>query len=76
MTDDDLRQVIRDFRASVSSDLGDQHRRLDEFGDELRRRITTAETTVVNEIRALSDRLDRRLARIESRLNELEGPPT
>jgi hypothetical protein len=76
VTDDDLRQVIRDFRTSVSTDLTDQHRRLDEMGNEFRQRITTAEMTVINEIRSLADRLDRRLGRIETRLNDLEGPQT
>ena len=67
---DDMRDVVREFRASVSADLDAQHRRLDEFGSEMRSRITTTETTIVNELRALSERIDRRLDRIERRLDE------
>ena len=72
VTDDDIRRIVREFRASVSVDLDAQHRRLDEFGDEMRRRITTAETTIVNELRSLGERLDTRLGRIESRLSDME----
>jgi hypothetical protein len=73
MAEDDLRLLVREFRASVSSDLESQHQRLDELADEMRRRITIAESTIVNELRSLATRLDLRLGRIEARLNELEG---
>lgn len=73
MSDEELRTLIRDFKASVSSDLADQHRRMDEFSDEIRTRITTAETAIINEIRALSNRFDLRLGRMETRLDGLEG---
>ena len=69
----DQQQIIRDFKASVSADLADQHRRLDEFSDEVRTRIGTAETAIVNEIRSLAGRFDLRLGRIESRLTGIEG---
>lgn len=71
MSDPDLRTMVREFRSSVSADLEAQHRRLDELADEMRHRITTAETTIVNELRSLTDRLDLRLGRIENRLSDL-----
>lgn len=73
MPDDDLTQMFQDFRTSVSADLANQHRRLDEFSDEFRTRIRTAETAIVNEIRSLAGRFDLRLGRIESRLAGLES---
>jgi hypothetical protein len=73
MPDDDLKQMIREFKASVAADLADQHRRLDEFSDEVRTRIGTAETAIVNEIRSLASRFDLRLGRIESRLRGIES---
>ena len=69
----DHRQMFREFKASVSADLADQHHRLDEFSDEVRTRIGTAETAIVNEIRSLASRFDLRLGRIESRLGVIEG---
>ena len=69
----DQQQIIRDFKTSVSADLADQHRRLDEFSDEVRTRIGTAETAIVNEIRSLASRFDLRLGRIESRLTGIEN---
>jgi hypothetical protein len=69
----DHRQMFREFKASVSADLADQHRRLDEFSDEVRTRIGTAETAIINEIRSLASRFDLRLGRIESRLGAIEG---
>ncbi len=70
---DDLATVVRDFRASVAADLEAQHRRIDELSDEVRRRIGTAETAILNEIRDLSGRLDRRLERVETRMGEIDG---
>jgi hypothetical protein len=69
----DHRQMFREFKASVSADLADQHRRLDEYFDEVRSRIGTAESAIVNEIRSLANRFDLRLGRIESRLGAIEG---
>lgn len=86
MPDDDLRTLLRDFRASVATDLEATHRRMDSFTDEARRRandtnerirgleekidrvderLRIAEIAIVNEIRALAERFDRRLARLE-----------
>lgn len=67
MTDDDIRRTMLDFKASVSADLDAMHRRLDTFTDEMRdrlrqvdervgqvdERVCTAESAVINEIRAL-----------------------
>ena len=72
MPDDDLKTMVREFRASVAADLEAQHRRIDDLSDEIRRRIGTAETAIVNEIRDLGGRLDRRLERVEIRIGELD----
>ena len=72
MPDDDLETMVRKFRASVAADLEAQHRRIDDLSDEIRRRIGTAETAIVNEIRDLGGRLDRRLERVEIRIGELD----
>jgi hypothetical protein len=58
MPDDDLKTMVREFRARVAADLEAQHRRIDDLSDEIRRRIGTAETAIVNEIRDLGGRLD------------------
>lgn len=68
VTDDDLRTMLREFRTSVTADLDAQHRRLDVFSDEVRARIGTAETSILNEIRSVARRIDslsERLKRIE-----------
>jgi len=79
-TDDDIRRTVLEFRASVTADLDSMHRRLDVFFDEMRdraaqtdERVRTAETAILNEIRAMSSRLDLRLERIEGRLDHLEA---
>jgi len=72
VADDDLKTIVREFRTSVAADLEAQHRRIDDLSDEVRRRIGTAETAIVNEIRDLSGRLDRRLERVEGRMGEIE----
>ena len=72
MADDELKTLVREFRTSVSADLDAQHRRLDDFSDEVRQRFSTVETAIVNEIRDMSGRIDRRLERVESRIGDLE----
>jgi hypothetical protein len=58
MPDDDLKTMVREFRASVAADLEAQHQRIDDLSDKIRRRIGTAETAIVNEVRDLGGRLD------------------
>jgi hypothetical protein len=84
MTEDDLRTIVREFRASVSADLAEQHRRMDAFADEMRdhvrlvgdriellsQRVGTSEVGIINEIRAVANRFDARMERIEHRLDE------
>jgi hypothetical protein len=79
VTEDDLRTMLREFRTSVAADLDAQHRRIAQFVEESRRRFTQldervaqldeririAETAILNEIRAMSDRIDRRIERLE-----------
>lgn len=72
MADQDLKTMVRDFRASVSADLAAAHRRIDDFSAEVRSRINTAETAILNEIRDLGGRLDRRLERLTVRMHEIE----
>jgi len=71
--EDDLETMVREFRASVAADLETQHRRIDGLSDEVRRRIGTAETAILNGIRDLRGRLDRRLERVEVRTGEIEA---
>jgi hypothetical protein len=73
MADEELKTLVRGFRTSVAADLDAQHKRLDDLSDEVRQRIGTAETAIVNEIRDMSGRLDRRLERVESRITDLEA---
>ena len=70
--DQDLRTVVREFKASVSADLTGMHRRLDQFSDEVRDRFRTLETAVMHELRDLSQRTDARADRIEARLDGIE----
>lgn len=72
MSEDDLRTMLREFRASVAADLEAADRRMRDFVDEMRERIGTAETAILNEIRAMDRRVDRRLERVEERLAALE----
>lgn len=79
MADDDLRTMIRDFRAAVSATLDDHGRRLDqlegrmdglegrvaELTDEVRDRTRTMEVSILNAIRDLARGVDRRLSRLE-----------
>jgi hypothetical protein len=79
---DDLKTLIRECRTSVTADLSDVHRRINEFETEVRERIgavderlegfdlrlRTAEMAILNEIRSLADRFDRRLERVELEL--------
>jgi hypothetical protein len=44
----------------------------DDLSDEIRRRIGTAETAIVDEIRDLGGRIDRRLERVEIRIGEID----
>lgn len=81
---DDLRTMVREFRASVSADLAATHERVTELGrqmaelsDEVRTRITTSETAILNSIRNLRRDLDHRVGRLEERVDRndarLEG---
>ena len=75
MADEDLKTTVRDFRASVSAELTAVHRRIDEFTDEFRSRLSTMETAILNEIRSAggrTDRMERRLGRVEARLGDVE----
>lgn len=62
--------MLREFRTSVTADLDAQHRRLEVFSDEVRNRIGTAETAILNEIRAVGRRIDslsERIKRLEAK---------
>ncbi len=79
MADEELKTMVREFRSSVAADLEAMqrqietvHRRIDGFSNEIRNRISTSETAILNEIRDLSGRLDRRFERLEVRVTELE----
>jgi hypothetical protein len=68
MADEDLKTMLREFRASVSDDLATVHRSLEEFKDETRQRFATMETAILNEIRDLGGRLER----VASRVGDVE----
>ncbi len=72
VADEELKTMVREFRSSVAADLEAVHRRIDGFSNEIRGRISTAETAILNEIRDLSGRLDRRFERLEVRVTDLE----
>jgi hypothetical protein len=73
VADEDVKTIVREFRTSVSADLAAAHRKIEDFKDEMRKRIATAETAILNEIRDMGVRLDLRLERVEVRLGEVEG---
>lgn len=59
MAEDDMKTMIREFRASVSGELEHVHRRVDEM-----------ESGLLNELKSLGrhlERIDRRLANLEDR---------
>lgn len=58
MTDEDIRQMVREFKSFVSSELEDLHDKIDSM-----------EAGLINEIKSLSNRIasvERRTARLES----------
>lgn len=67
-TDDEPRRMVRAFRTSMSNDLAATHRQMNELSDEVRTRITTAETVILNAVRDLGRGLDRRLMQVEQRM--------
>jgi hypothetical protein len=73
MSDEDLRTLVREFRTSVSDDLSATHRQMAELSDEVRARITTAETAILNAVRDTGRDIDRRLTQIEKRLSETDA---
>jgi hypothetical protein len=73
VADEDVKTIVREFRTSVSADLAAAHRNREDFKDEMRKRLATAETAILNEIRDMGTRLDLRLERVEVRLGEVEG---
>lgn len=73
MADDDLRTLVREFRTSVSDDLSATHRQMAELSDEVRARITTAETAILNAVRDMGRDIDRRLAQVEKRLSDSDA---
>lgn len=68
---DELRDQFREFKTSVVHELDQQARRLTEMGDDLRRRIQTAETATVNEIRQASLRHETEVRRVREDLGTL-----
>lgn len=71
--DDDLRTLVLEFRASVSADLTTAHRRIDELGNEMRKRLATTELAMMNALRDHSKETDRRLGHIDAELATLRG---
>ena len=69
MADDDVKTMVRAFRSSVSGDLNALHRNIEELKDEMRQRLATVETAILNEIRDLGGRLER----VADRVGDVEG---
>lgn len=72
-TDDGLRRMVRDFHRSVSNDLTVTHRQMNALSDEVRTRITTAETAILNAVRGLGRDLDSRPMQVEQRMAETDA---
>lgn len=97
MADEDLRTMVREFRESMTEAVADiieriegagrrideNSRRIEEQGNELRHRISVAETAILNTIRDQARLYDRRTTRLEVRVDRMEdrldlpdeGPP-
>lgn len=73
MADVDLRTLVRACRTSVSDDLSATHRQMAELSDEVRARITTAETAILSAVRDMGRDIDRRLVQVEKRLSESDA---
>ena len=87
MSEDELRTVIREFKASVSAqfdtmseDIAAIYRRMDEFAEEVRDRLRqtddhlrTVEASFFNSLRDLSQTVDRRFGRVDGRLDSMDG---
>jgi hypothetical protein len=69
----ELRTLVYEVCRSVSDDLSTTHRQMAELSDEVRARITTAETAILNAVRDLGRDVDRRLAQVEGRLSETDA---
>lgn len=72
MADDEIKTVLREFRASVAADLTATHERMDHLEDEVRQRLRTMETAILNAIRDSSRETSRRFDEHDRRFNELE----
>ena len=73
MSEEELRTVIREFRASVSAEIEAVHRRLNDLADEVRERIRTVETSFFNALRDLTRLVERRAERSDRRFDGIDG---
>jgi chromosome segregation ATPase len=71
--EDDLRTMVREFRESVSGDLSVTHRQMRDLANEVRQRLTTAETALLNALRDHALETDRRFTRLEQDVVDLHG---
>jgi chromosome segregation ATPase len=67
----DLRTLVRAFRASVSEDQAAIHRQMSDLATEVRQRITTVETAMLNGLRDLGQWTDRRFTELERDVAEV-----
>lgn len=72
MDEADLKNLVRAFRASVTEDQAAIHRQMTDLATEVRQRIATFETAVLNGLRDLSQRTDRRFTLVEQGLAEVK----
>ena len=73
MTEQDLRTIVREFRASVSDELHVQQRRMTEFQKEVRERITMTETAILNTVSDMGREMDRRFTSLERHAVETDA---
>lgn len=68
---DDIKTLLREFKASVSADLTATHQRMDHLEDEVRQRLRTMETAILNAIRDTSRETSRRFEDVDRRFDEM-----
>ena len=73
VTEQDLRTIVREFRASVSDELHVQQRRMTEFQKEVRERITMTETAILNTVSDMGREMDRRFTSLERHAVETDA---
>jgi hypothetical protein len=69
----ELRTLVYEVCARVSDDLSATCRQMAELSDEVRARITTGETAILNAVRDLGRDVDRRMVQVEHCVSEIDA---